>query len=75
MSTPDHTLGLAEAAYAADADHLARELLVGLVFDEAVPLQDIYRAIERGLAGFAERRRRLRDVASSGHPLDHRLSP
>jgi hypothetical protein len=63
-------LDAATAAYGADADHLARELLVGLILQDAAPLVDIHGAVERGLARYAARRRRLQEGLPSGEDSD-----
>ena len=62
----EHALEAATAAYGADADHLARELLVGLLLRDAASLADVHRAVERGLARYAARRRRLQEGLPSG---------
>ena len=59
-------LEAAEALYGADADHLARNLLVGLLLRDAVSLADVNRTIERGLATYAARQRRLQAGLPSG---------
>lgn len=61
-------LDTAEAAYGVDADHVARELLIGLLLNDAASLADVYHAIERGLSGYAARRGRLRAGALDGLP-------
>lgn len=53
-------LQLAEAAYAADADHLARQLLVGLLLRDRVEIADVQETVTRGLARFNERARAAR---------------
>ncbi|MGH2355480.1 MAG: hypothetical protein ACRDJN_28050 [Chloroflexota bacterium] len=63
---PALALQLAEAAYAVDADHVARDLLIGLVLNGAVAPAAINGAIERGLASFAGRRQRLRAGVAAG---------
>lgn len=63
-----HILEEAETAYGVDADHVARELLFGLLLRDAVSLADVHRAIERGLSRYAARRRRLREGLSAGLP-------
>jgi hypothetical protein len=62
----DRALEAATAAYGADADHHARELLVDLLLRDAASLADVHRAIERGLARYAAKRRRLREGLPSG---------
>jgi hypothetical protein len=61
-------LGRAEAAYGVDADHLARQILVRLLLDDAASLDDVHRAIGRGLARYAGLRRRLRAGLPAGQP-------
>jgi hypothetical protein len=59
-----HTTRVLEAgaaAYGADADHVARDLLIGLLLRDAVSVADVHLAIERGLARYAARRRRLQE--------------
>ena len=56
-----HTLAAAEAAYGADAEHLAREVLAGLLLQDAVSLADVHRTIERGLSCYHARRLRLKE--------------
>ncbi|MBI3972274.1 MAG: hypothetical protein HY332_13395 [Chloroflexi bacterium] len=53
-------LRLAEEAYAADADHVARSLLVGLLLDGAVERHEVDAVVEHGLARFHERRQMAR---------------
>jgi hypothetical protein len=62
----EQVLEAATAAYGADADHLARELLVGLILQDAASLADVHRAIELGLARYGARRRRLQEGLPSG---------
>ena len=64
LATPAAMLQAAENAYAADADHLARSLLISLVFDRSVPFADIAGAIERGLARYGIRARSARTYFS-----------
>lgn len=59
-------LELAVALYGADADHLARDVLVGLLLSGAAPLTDVHQAVEQGLALYAERQRRLQSRLLSG---------
>lgn len=54
-------LTAAEAAYGADAEHLAREVLAGLLLQDAVSLADVHRTIERGLSRYHARRLRLKE--------------
>jgi hypothetical protein len=55
------SLSAAEAAYGADAEHLARELLAGLLLRDAVSLTDVHGTIERGLSRYNARRQRLKE--------------
>jgi hypothetical protein len=50
----------AAAAYAADADHLARYLLIGLLLDGAVTQDEVNAAVGRGLSQYQQRMRTLR---------------
>ena len=54
------TLQQAAAAYAADADHLARYLLIGLLLDGAVTQDEVNAAVASGLAGYRGAMRTLR---------------
>jgi hypothetical protein len=54
-------LAAAEAAYGVDAEHVARELLTGLLLRDAVPLAVVHRTIERGLSRYHARRLRLKE--------------
>jgi|SRR5581483_5207906 hypothetical protein len=65
LSSPAAALAAAEAAYAADADHLARYLLIGLVFEGAVTQEEIGETIARGLARYRQRLAQLRALAGS----------
>jgi hypothetical protein len=66
QSSCTRALELAEAAYGADADHIARFILAGLLLRDDATLAEVHRAIDRGLARFADRRRRLRRGLPSG---------
>jgi hypothetical protein len=50
VTTVAMALAEAEAAYAVDADHLARHVIVGLIMRGAVTQDEVAIAIERGLA-------------------------
>jgi hypothetical protein len=50
----------AAAAYAADADHLARYLLIGLLLDGAVTQDEVNAAVRHGLSQYQQRMRSLR---------------
>ena len=63
--TPAAALHLAETAYAADADHVARDLLVGLLLDGTATEQDVFAAIENGLQRYGALQRRLRGSTSN----------
>jgi hypothetical protein len=59
-------LARAEAAYGADADHLARQILIPLLLEDAVSVADVQQVVGRGLARYAALRRRLRAGLPSG---------
>jgi hypothetical protein len=60
------TLAEAEAAYAVDADHLARHLIVGLILQGAVTQREVASAVERGLARNRDACARARTYFSLG---------
>lgn len=61
-------LMVAESAYAADADHLARNLLIGLLLDGTASTQEVAGAVERGLARFQRRVRLARNLPHQSGP-------
>ncbi len=65
LGSPAAVLAAAEAAYAADADHVARYLLIGLVLEGAVTQEEVGQTIARGLARYRQRLERLRALATS----------
>jgi hypothetical protein len=64
-------LAAAEAAYGDDADHIARQLLSDLLLRDAVSVAEVHGAIERGLARYVARRRRLKAGLPSGEDSGH----
>ena len=64
-------LAAAEAAYGADADHIARELLSDLLLCDAVSVADVHGVIERGLAAECPERRIARTETDDGDPGCH----
>jgi hypothetical protein len=64
-------LEAAEAAYGADADHIARALLSDLLLRDAVSVADVHGVIERGLARYVARRRRLKEGLPSEEDSGH----
>jgi len=64
-------LAAAEAAYGADADHIARELLSDLLLCDAVSVADVHGVIERGLARYVARRQRLKEGLPSEEDSGH----
>jgi hypothetical protein len=69
-ATADHrtapaVLSEAVAAYAADADHVARSLIIGLLLEGAVTQAEVNATVQDGLSEYRLRMRSLREQLGS----------